>query len=352
MKKSVVFLLVLCLIVSLAACGTNAGGLPAETPSEGTNTLSASSPPQSGPFADVPADADYADAVAWCRENKIMSGTSDATFSPEGTLTRSMLATVLYRAEGEPAVSVEPSFRDAQAGMWYSNAVVWADAQAIMRGYGNGLFGTDDPVTREQLATILWRYDGEKAAETISFPDADSISSYARTAVDWAVDNSVLTVREDGSVSPREAAIRAEVAAALYAYFPTKTDASEEDISMVKKVNVTFNGHTYTATLAENPTAQAFVQLIQERGGSLTLSASDYAGFEKVAPLGTSLPANNQQTTTSAGDFVLYSGNQIVLFYGSNSWSYTRLGKLDGDLSSLRADLGSGDVEITYSLVK
>ena len=124
----------------------------------------------------------------------------------------------------------------------------------------------------------------------------------------------------------------------------------EKEIPVSSKITVSFNGHTYTATLAENPTAQAFVRLVQEQGGALTVAASDYAGFEKVAPLGASLPADNQQTTTSTGDFVLYSGNQIVLFYGSNSWSYTRLGKLDGDLSSLKADLGSGDVSITYSV--
>jgi len=119
---------------------------------------------------------------------------------------------------------------------------------------------------------------------------------------------------------------------------------------MSSKLNVPFNGHTQTATLEENSTVDAFVELMRENGGSIAVSASDYGGFEKVAPLGESLPANNQQTTTSAGDFVLYSGNQTVLFYGSNFWSYTRSGKLDGELGSLRDDLGRGDVEITYAL--
>ena len=76
---------------------------------------------------------------------------------------------------------------------------------------------------------------------------------------------------------------------------------------------------------------------------------SDYAGFEKVGALGTSLPTNNSQTTTQAGDIVLYQGNQIVLFYGSNSWSYTRLGKID-DLTGWSEVLGSGDVSVTFSL--
>ena len=81
----------------------------------------------------------------------------------------------------------------------------------------------------------------------------------------------------------------------------------------------------------------------------MTIQMSDYAGFEKVGALGTSLPTSNSQTTTQAGDIVLYQGNQIVLFYGSNSWSYTRLGTID-DLTSWTEALGSGDVSVTFSL--
>ena len=81
----------------------------------------------------------------------------------------------------------------------------------------------------------------------------------------------------------------------------------------------------------------------------MTIQMSDYAGFEKVGALGTSLPTSNSQTTTQAGDIVLYQGNQIVLFYGSNSWSYTRLGRID-DLTGWTEALGSGDVSVTFSL--
>ena len=83
--------------------------------------------------------------------------------------------------------------------------------------------------------------------------------------------------------------------------------------------------------------------------GPVTIAMSDYSGFEKVGPLGTSLPASNQQTTTQAGDIVLYQGNQIVIFYGSNSWSYTRLGHI-GDLTGWEEALGGGDVTVTFSL--
>lgn len=103
----------------------------------------------------------------------------------------------------------------------------------------------------------------------------------------------------------------------------------------------------FSATLADTQAAQSLAELLEQ--GALTLQLSDYAGFEKVGPLGTSLPASNGQTTTQPGDIVLYQGNQIVLFYGSNSWSYTRLGKID-DLTGWAEALGSGDVTVTLSL--
>jgi len=112
-------------------------------------------------FADIPADADYAQAVLWCQENNILHGVGGNRFDPNGTLTRAMLATALYRAAGEPAVSSAPAFTDIQPGAWYSNAVTWANENGLVRGYGNGLFGTSDPVSVEQLEVILARYTGD-----------------------------------------------------------------------------------------------------------------------------------------------------------------------------------------------
>lgn len=117
-------------------------------------------------FSDVPAGADYAEAVAWCRENGLIQGTSADTFSPNGTLTRAMVATVLYRAAGKPSVTGAPTFTDVPAGEWYSNAIVWASGEEIVRGYGNGLFGTNDPVTKEQLDVLVRRYAGKDPAWT------------------------------------------------------------------------------------------------------------------------------------------------------------------------------------------
>lgn len=119
----------------------------------------------------------------------------------------------------------------------------------------------------------------------------------------------------------------------------------EENAEMNMKVQV---GDTiFSATLEENAAVSALVDMMRE--SPVVLQMNDYSGFEKVGPLGTSLPADNSQTTTHAGDIVLYNGNQIVIFYGSNSWSYTRLGHID-DLTGWEEALGNGDVTVTFYL--
>ncbi len=112
-------------------------------------------------------------------------------------------------------------------------------------------------------------------------------------------------------------------------------------------MNVQVGDMVFSATLEENEAVSALVEMMRE--GSVVIQMSDYSGFEKVGSLGTGLPVNNSQTTTQAGDIVLYNGNQIVIFYGSNSWSYTRLGHID-DLTGWEEALGSGDVAVTFSL--
>lgn len=133
-------------------------------------------------FTDVPADADYAQAVAWCREQNLMNGTSATEFSPNATLTRAMVVTVLYRAEGEPQMEWSNTFSDVAGGQWYSDAIVWASANGIVAGYGNGLFGPNDPITREQLDVIIRRYKGETPAWTGN-PDLAVPATRAEAAV-------------------------------------------------------------------------------------------------------------------------------------------------------------------------
>lgn len=122
-------------------------------------------------------------------------------------------------------------------------------------------------------------------------------------------------------------------------------EMEEEDMKMV----VAVNGRDFMATLEENSAVEALVEMLED--GSVTLSLHDYAGFEKVGALGRSLPTSDSETTTQSGDIVLYQGNQIVLFYGANSWSYTRLGHID-DLNGWNDVLGSGDVTVELSMEK
>lgn len=132
---------------------------------------------------------------------------------------------------------------------------------------------------------------------------------------------------------------------------PSESSSEQESETVLEetemKLNVEVNGTVFMATLEDNAAVDAFVEMMRE--APVVIEMSDYSGFEKVGPLGTSLPASNSQTTTKAGDIVLYNGNQIVIFYGSNSWSYTRLGKID-DLTGWEAALGSGDVTVTFSI--
>lgn len=113
------------------------------------------------------------------------------------------------------------------------------------------------------------------------------------------------------------------------------------------KMNVQAGESVFTAALEENEAVNAFVEMMEE--APVVIQMRDYSGFEKVGPLGTSLPSDDSQTNTQPGDIVLYNGNQIVLFYGSHSWSYTRLGKID-DLKGWEDALGRGDVTVTFSV--
>lgn len=125
--------------------------------------------------------------------------------------------------------------------------------------------------------------------------------------------------------------------------------ASSENIQEVTemKLNVEVGEQTFSATLEDNTAVDALMELLRQ--GPLTLQLHDYSGFEKVGPLGQNLPAEDRQITTQAGDIVLYTGNQIVMFYGSNSWSYTRLARID-DLTGWEEALGHGDVTVRFFL--
>ena len=469
---------------------------------------------EGGNYSDVSENAWYAEAVMALREKGIMDGVGDNRFEPDGVFTRAQLATVLYRLADKPTVSGEDSFTDTESGKWYSDAVLWASKSGIVSGYGNGLFGTNDPTTQEQLAVMLWR----NAGSYILGSEYTDPSGAENSASGWAVD-AVRWARVDGLLTdavpfrPKEPATRAQVADMVYRYLQllerfsdvdavsgatkqaeesgkvlvacfsctgttekiagyiadelgaatfriipetpyTSADLNYNDSSaraareqndadarpaisgtvenmddydviflgypiwwgQAPKILYTFvesydlSGKTIVpfctsgssgigssaanlsksapdatwiagrrfsgsasrdsirewidglglelevektmrlkigetevpVTWEDNASVAALRELLP-----LTIQMSMYGGFEQVGSIGQSIPRNDTQITTGYGDIVLYSGNQIVIFYGSNSWAYTRLGHVDLSQQEMASFLGTGDVSIT-----
>ena len=172
------------------------------------------------PFLDVPADAWYQEAVAYAADKGLMNGVSATQFAPDALLTRAMAAQILHRAAGEP-VSAANAFDDVAADQWYAAAVNWAAEAGIVSGYGDGRFGPDDNVTREQLAVILYNFakrqnmDVAAGGGLSAFADAASVSDWAEEAMIWAVGKGLISGKEGSILDPAGSATRAEVATIL-----------------------------------------------------------------------------------------------------------------------------------------
>ena len=169
-------------------------------------------------FTDVPAGSDYAEAVQWASDNGYIYGYGDGRFGVNDNVTRAQLATIFHRAAGTPAASGTSRFSDAEAGAYYINALSWAETAGLIAGYPDGRFGVGDPVTRQQVATILWRWAGSPAASAGNYSDENAISAYAQTAVDWSRSNGIIAARSDGRFAPTDNATRGEIVSALYNY--------------------------------------------------------------------------------------------------------------------------------------
>jgi hypothetical protein len=175
------------------------------------------------PFADVKPISWFFDHVKYIWERGVMNGVNPTTFAPDATTTRAQFATVLYRMAGSPKVSAADRancpFTDLK-GSWYQDAVAWAYKNGVIKGTSATTFTPDQSVSREQMVTMLWRYDGAKSASGAAngFTDAAGISSYAQPAVVWAVRNGIVNGMDDGSFRPQGTATRAQLAAILHRY--------------------------------------------------------------------------------------------------------------------------------------
>ena len=184
-----------------------------ENPSTGAN-----------PFTDVSEKDWFYGDVMFVYENGLMLGTSKTLFSPHGTATRGMMATILWRMEGNPVPKGKNSFTDVEAGTWYADAITWTAENGIFAGYGKDKFGPDDPITREQLAAIFYRYADYKGYDLTvkgnldKFKDADKITDYAKTAMQWAVGSGLVKGKSGNLLDPQGTATRAEIAAMLHRF--------------------------------------------------------------------------------------------------------------------------------------
>lgn len=209
MKRLFVLVMSLIMVLSLAAPAFAAGG-----------------------YTDVPEGAWYSPAAAALKEQGLMEGMGDGRFAPDNLFTRAQLAMVLYRMAGCPAVEGEDSFTDTQPGMWYSDAILWASQYHVVEGYGNGRYGTNDPVTQEQAAVMLWRdagsyllgkeYASENGPENVA-------SNWAADGVRWARVEGLFT--DAVEFSPKKSASRAQVADMLYRYVQLKEKFSSDAVS-------------------------------------------------------------------------------------------------------------------------
>lgn len=201
----------------------NTAALPEPITPGVDNKKPASKPEVKLPFTDVSTSDWFYDDVAFVYENGLFSGTDSRSFSPNASMTRAMLVTVLYRLEGEPTVTGRSSFTDVRSGAYYEKSVIWAAANGIVTGTDSTSFSPDAKVTREQLAAILYRYaqyrklDTDASAKLNSFTDAGSVSAYASEALGWAVSEGLIN-GASGKLMPKGDATRAQVAAILHRF--------------------------------------------------------------------------------------------------------------------------------------
>lgn len=174
-------------------------------------------------FSDVPASNWAKNAVDFVSARGIFNGTGDNAFSPDNTMTRGMLAVVLHNLEDSPAHAFDGTFADVEES-WYTDAVHWAAEQGIVTGYGDGRYGPNDDITREQLAVILWRYAGSPAAEgeELPFADADQVSGYAAEALRWAKEQGIVNGDGNGRLMPKGLTTRAQAAQMLMNFIQTQ----------------------------------------------------------------------------------------------------------------------------------
>ena len=176
-------------------------------------------------YKDLDLEKWYHDGIHYCIVQGMMQGVGQNLFRPDGTTTRAMCVTILWRLEGSPVVNHAMNFSDVSTGKWYTEAIRWAASQKIVEGYSNGSFGTEDNITREQMAAILYRYEKSRGGGfpngwtfTMDYVDRNQVSAWAYESICWMNMNKIINGRPGKVLDPKGNATRAETAAILQRY--------------------------------------------------------------------------------------------------------------------------------------
>ncbi|MEK3685044.1 cyclophilin-like fold protein [Paenibacillus sp. FSL R10-2736] len=339
-------------------------------------TICTANPAFAADYNDVSDNAWYRSAVEFVTENNLMAGTGKGDFEPETPMSRAMLVTVLHRIGGSPAVAGNGGFSDVPGGSYYASAVAWAQANRIVTGTGVGRFSPHSLITREQFATILYRYAEAKSYDISAYTtldgytDASEVSAYAKQALQWMV--GIQNIQgSGGKLLPAGSATRAQAATMLTRFLanlpieesaeptapaqstapgqPSATALVQSEEGKMSTMNITVGNRTFKAKMYDNETTQALIAQMP-----MTVNMSELNGQEKYYHFPSGLPVESTEApaTIHAGEIMVWSSNSLVLFYNtfSNSYGgYTKLGYIE-DISGLTAALGMGAVQVTFSI--
>ncbi len=331
-------------------------------------------------FNDIDDNSAYAQAVKYCKDNDLMTGTSQSEFSPNENTSRAMLVSILYRNSGSPSVTGNTAFQDVQQGAWYYNAVNWAAGTGIVSGIDNAHFAPDDLLTKEQIISIIHRMAGSPQSNTEpAFSDNADISSYAYDAVKWACENNIID--NSGNFAPKGYVTRDEMANILYRYLNNssadatentqadvtqQTENSENSTEQVQtnnteKVHIAVGINSSSSTdfevvLNDSTAAQALLSQVPETPMMLPESY-DEGGVCKYYDIPSKyIPDMNitteKMTSVKTGEFILNAEGRLYLYYADSeiSGEYMKIGEVK-DATDLAEKLGNGSISFYVSQV-
>ncbi len=297
------------------------------------------------PFADITAEAWYADAVCYVYENNLMDGVAPGRFAPDDLLDRAMLVTILYRADGRPEMTGAASFADVETGSWYADAVAWGKQNGIVEGVDSQHFEPFAPISREQLVTMLFRYaqyaqrDDSANGSLEQFADADRVSAWAERAMQWAAEAQIVTGKTADSIDPQGGATRAEAACMLMRFAENVTDIADRDGDGVPAYLEAFFGSSDESADTDGDGISDYIEIYQIGSDPTVADSSEDAdddgltNLEELETYGTN-PIKPDSDLDGLSDY----DELFVYFTDPNNADTDGDGILDGDEIALGTD--------------